>query len=155
MPDAPKPHEIARLLRQPSDPKSRVWRYLSLSRFAWLLSKKQLWMSRIDLMGDRFEAIVPGPAFASPMPGIEDFTGAPDAGERRIAALRALRGQMFVNCWHMSEHESHPMWRVYCGRGDGICIQTTYDRLRASVGFLPIGLVEYKDFARYEGSYNP
>jgi hypothetical protein len=26
---------------------------LSLSRFVWLLSKKQLWMSRIDRLGDK------------------------------------------------------------------------------------------------------
>ena len=45
--------EIRRHLRQPPDSTIKVWRYLSLSRFVWLLSKKQLWLSRIDLLGIR------------------------------------------------------------------------------------------------------
>jgi len=121
----------------------------------WLLSKKQLWLSRIDLMGDKFEAVVPPPAFASPMPGIEDFDDSPYASHKRIAALREVRKHMFVNCWHMSEHESHGMWGVYCRPGDGVCIQTTYERLKASLAWLPIGLVEYGDFTTYKGPYNP
>jgi hypothetical protein len=151
----PTPQEIGRYLRQPSDPQVKVWRYLSLSRFVWLLSKKQLWMSRIDRLGDKFEAVVPGAVFASAMPGIPEWSDAPEAAEQRIAALQTLRRQMFVSCWHLSEHESHGMWQAYCRSGDGVCIRTTYRKLRASVAFLPTGLVEYIDVQTYNGKYNP
>ena len=89
------------------------------------------------------------------MPGIDDWTDTLDAGKRRIAALQRLRQQMFVSCWHMSEHESDGMWKAYCGSGDGVCVQTTYNKLQASVGFLPLGLVEYRNFQTYKGQYNP
>jgi hypothetical protein len=33
----------------------RVWRYMTFSRFVWLLQNKQLWLSRADLLGDPWE----------------------------------------------------------------------------------------------------
>ncbi len=36
----------------------------------------------------------------------------------------------YVNCWHMSEHESTAMWKVYSG--EGLAIQSTYRGLQAS-----------------------
>src|SRR5260370_17843608 len=38
----------------------KVWRYMSFSRFVWLLQKKQLWLSRADLLGDPWEISLAG-----------------------------------------------------------------------------------------------
>src|SRR5687768_1706300 len=40
---------------QPDDPNTVLWRYWDLPKFLNLLSTRQLWFSRADLLGDRFE----------------------------------------------------------------------------------------------------
>jgi hypothetical protein len=151
----PTAEQIRAQVRQPSDADLYVWRYFNLSRLVWMLAKKQLWLSRMDLLGDRFEAVVPPRLLNSPIPGLPPMTGAPGQQEERIALLQRLRSQMYACCWHASDCESDAMWARYCGGGEGVCIRTTYSRLKASVGFLPIGLVEYADFNRFDGPYEP
>ena len=76
--------------------------------------------------------------------------------EGREAAIRELadwalmqysniRQNLFVNCWHLGHHESEAMWRIYCGREDGIAIVLPYSRLRDSIKATDtfIGKVEY------------
>lgn len=76
--------------------------------------------------------------------------------ENREAAIREIadwvlmqyadiRQTLFVNCWHLGDHESEAMWRIYCGREDGIAIVLPYSRLRDSVETADtfIGKVDY------------
>ena len=76
--------------------------------------------------------------------------------EGREAAIRELadwalmhfaniRQQLFVSCWHLGRHESEAMWRIYCGREDGLAIVLPYSRLRDSIKEADtyIGAVEY------------
>jgi len=35
-----------------------------------------------------------------------------------------------INCWHINEHESHAMWKLYSGINKGIAIQSTIGRLK-------------------------
>ena len=76
--------------------------------------------------------------------------------EGREAAIRELadwalmqysniRQNLFVNCWHLGHHESDAMWRIYCGREDGIAIALPYSQLRDSIKAADtfIGKVEY------------
>jgi len=51
---------------------------------------------------------------------------------------------LFVNCWSNADHESHALWRVYCGSPEGIAIQTTLPKLQASVGQIPVLKVSYE-----------
>jgi hypothetical protein len=64
--------------------------------------------------------------------------------EEREAAIRELanwtlmqfasiRQQLFVGCWPLGNHESEAMWRIYCGREDGVAIVLPYSRLRDSL----------------------
>lgn len=64
--------------------------------------------------------------------------------ERREATIRDIanwmlsqfasnRQQLFVNCWHLGLHESEAMWRIYCGREDGVAIVLRYSHLRDSI----------------------
>lgn len=54
---------------------------------------------------------------------------------------------MYVNCWHMNEHESLAMWRLYSR--EGIAVRSTYRRLVESfVGAdcdIHIGRIFYRD----------
>jgi hypothetical protein len=52
-----------------------------------------------------------------------------------------------LSCWHMNEHESAAMWSLYLQSNEGVCIQSTYRRLRAGLPeCVLIGEVEYLDY---------
>ena len=130
--------------------REKVWRYLKFSRFVWLLQKKQLWLSRANLLGDPWEITLAGdqlqyvishaPITMLPLPKVKPET----AMERAKRIIPLWRRKMFVNCWSNSDHESHALWRVYCGSPEGVAVQTTLAKLQASVGSLPVLKVSYE-----------
>jgi hypothetical protein len=62
-----------------------------------------------------------------------------------LTHMASRRQQLFVNCWHLGNHESEAMWRIYCGREDGVAIVLPYSRLRDSTSEANtfIGKVDY------------
>jgi hypothetical protein len=57
------------------------------------------------------------------------------------------RADFFINCWHMSEHQSAGMWKLYAGVDAGIAIKSTYSRLMHAFKDRPerfyLGLTSY------------
>jgi hypothetical protein len=123
---------------QPDDPSVKVWRYLDLPRFISLLSTEALSFARVDSLDDPFEGSIPPAVY-------EQWKNR--HSELVATARRGLRKQAFVSCWHANNTESEAMWRLYCGSRDGIALQTTYEKLDAS---LPrgvfIGQMTYLDY---------
>ena len=109
-----------------------VWRYMDLPKFVALLQTSQLHLRRIDHLDDPYEGRPPDSyVHRSVLPsGLEEFM-TPDmieeykkripAVNKRFVEMMRLRG--YVNCWHMNEHESAAMWRLY-GR-DVCCVAIT------------------------------
>ncbi len=130
-----KPHAS---FPQPDDPSVKVWRYLDLPRFIWLLSTGALAFARVDSLEDPFEGSIPAAVY-------EQWKS--NNAELVATASRGLRKQAFVSCWHANNAESEAMWRLYCGPHEGIALQTTYEKLDAS---LPqgvfLGQVTYLDY---------
>ncbi len=130
----------------------KVWRYISFSRLVWLLQKKQLWLSRADLLGDPWEISLAGKQLARVIsrhpivPVTERLSGkrAESAMERSERIIKSWRRQTFINCWTASNHESHALWRIYCPSVEGVAIQTTFARLQGSLGGLPLYRVTYE-----------
>ena len=62
-----------------------------------------------------------------------------------VSWLSSMRKQLYVSCWHLGEWESEAMWRIYCGRGDGLAIALPYEQLRDSLTYpnTHIGKIEY------------
>src|ERR1035441_2743983 len=65
-----------------------------------------------------------------------------------LAHAQSYRRRLFVNCWHLGELESEAMWRIYCGREDGVAVVLPYNRLRDSLteANTYIGAVNYIRF---------
>jgi hypothetical protein len=66
-----------------------------------------------------------------------------------IADVPREKRALFVNCWHMNEHESLAMWKLYESQRESICIQTTFRKLETALpheAFL--GMVRYIDYDR-------
>src|SRR5262249_52953837 len=71
--------------------------------------------------------------------------------ERLQRDRKALRGRVFLNCWHMNEYESAAMWKVYLRSNEGVAIQSTFGRLISCLGrerrfSIYIGRVAYIDY---------
>lgn len=123
-------------------PTQHVWRYMSFAKFVWMLQKKQLWLSCSELFDDKWE-VMPDSSQVNAIINNRPTSLSPkDALESTGEIIKALRKQVFINCWTASEHESHALWRIYCPASEGVAIQTSLDRLRKSVA-LPVLEVRY------------
>jgi len=139
------------------DSKESVWRYMSLDKFVSLLQRRALFFCRSDRFEDRFEGSYPRGA------SIEDalaqmdvtFIGDPDLPKRRELAEQMLRSRrqsreaFLVSCWHINEHESTAMWKLYAQSNNGIAIKSTVGKLKDSIQCpedVLLGAVEYLDY---------
>lgn len=133
---------------QPVDTSVRVWRYLDLAKFVWLLENRKIYFSRLDLLNDPHEGTTPR---LLALLRDQQFR---EAGAEVLAAHipkfnQQSRKSMYVNCWHWGGAESEAMWRLYCPNESGIAIQTTYEKLAISIESDPtcyIGMVTYLDY---------
>ena len=126
----------------------RVWRYMSFARFLWMLQKKQLWLSRADLLGDDWEIALAGEQLkhviaTRPITPISEPMPTESIMERAKRIIQIWRRNTFVSCWSAADHESHALWSIYCKTSEGVAIQTSLGKLRGSVGELRVLPVQY------------
>jgi hypothetical protein len=150
IPDSMKLQERLRhpCFRQPEDGAAKVWRYMDLPKFIWLLKHNQLYMSRLDMLGDPYE----GSLTSKTIEGINLFLrqhGSKDNWERMSTLYRQNQATTYVCCWHMNKKESEAMWRLYCGKAHGVAIRSTYAHLVSAIADKPemyVGCVKYIDY---------
>jgi hypothetical protein len=126
---------------------SKLWRYMSFSRFMWLLQNRQLWMSRADKLEDPWELAITQEEIdylaardlITPLGQTREETFA----ERNKRINELWRTTTYVNCWCALEYESHALWRVFCGSNEGIAIQTSWLKLSEVADNLRIGEIVY------------
>ena len=121
---------------------TKLWRYISFSRFVWMLCRESLWMSRADLLGDEWEMRISRREVEAAARVIvkRDGIERTEAYRRLSAEINELRQSTFVNCWTAANFESHAMWSVYCGTGEGVAVQTALAALAENVS-APVGSV--------------
>jgi hypothetical protein len=156
---------------QPADGSVRVWRYLDLAKFIWLIENQKLYLSGMDLLNDPHEGSRPkfladnfdqqilaikrdmliqnhGSAlgeekFQADLPRFIDQIHRVHIGNQKH------RRHLCVSCWHLGNPESEAMWRLYCPGNNGVAIQTSYNKLVKSTSNdsqLYIGCVRYIDY---------
>jgi len=127
---------------QPNDTSTPIWRYTDLSKFAWMLQRQALYFARADTLGDPYEGYSTRPmvegyteAIVDALRGVNQQQGKPfdEAAVRASARKRAhkpfARRLLYVNCWHVNQHESAAMWKLYTSMRDSICIRSAYKQL--------------------------
>ena len=131
----------------PDDPNIKVWRYLDFTKYVSLLETRSLYFSRSDRLGDPFEGSIsranprlrPLVYKDSPIPSTEF--------ERMAKRYKWNRQWVFLNCWHINEHESAAMWKLYAKSNEAVALQSTFSRLHSC---LPkkvyLGVVQYIDY---------
>jgi len=153
------PLENHPVFERPADENVRIWRYIDLAKYLDLLETKQLYFARADLLGDPFEGSLPrqnsewrtkqGEEVARKL--ISHGGRDPELRTWMRTKLLSDREWTFINCWHVNQHESAAMWRLYPAQA--IAVRSTYARLRACLPGAPgkpplvyVGLVRYLDY---------
>lgn len=118
---------------------AKIWRYIDLAKFVALLSKRSLFLTRLDNLSDPIEGR--GTSNDHAMWKLMDDIGHPpeEIGKHTDTSLqdgflrqiKLVRESMYVSCWHISENESAGMWASYASMDKGIAIQSTIRRLQA------------------------
>jgi hypothetical protein len=132
----------------------KLWRYMDLSQFIYLLNESCLYFSKLREFDDKWEGFFPNamnelmkenPIFQYTKP----FTNEKQALEMVRTYFKQQQHCYGVNCWHLNEVESVAMWKLYTSGIDGVAIQTTVSRLKASLSLEPrdlfIAKVRYID----------
>jgi len=150
--------EVSPDIRRPVDRNVRIWRYMDLPKYLYFVTYKSLFFSRIDKLDDPYEGSFPKVDKAKHLDWIEQFSKSEKAmPQEMVEKMKAddvkIRKNMqkdnFLNCWHMNEHESMAMWRLYGEQNKSIAIQTTYEKLHNAVSeYVTLGIVEYLDYEK-------
>jgi hypothetical protein len=116
-----------------------------------MLTERKLWLSRADTLGDPWEIAlsvdqVRQIVAKAPIQTIEDMladTPHESASGRTERIVGEWKKATYISCWCASDHESHALWKIYCGSPEGIAIRTTLGRLRESVLGLQVQPINY------------
>lgn len=105
---------------------------MDFTKFVALLADQALFFARADLLGDPFE----GSTTKVNKEFLRSFYKHPQRGENlegihQTLAQFSLKNTA-VSCWHMNEHESAAMWKLYLKMEEGIAIRSTFARLERS-----------------------
>lgn len=137
-----------------------IWRYMAIEKFALLMSRRQLWFTRADLLGDEHEGSLPDSVIHEREQRIDDHR----VIERIKRGSKEGRKHAFVSCWSMQAPEALSMWKIYTPNATGIAVKTTVDRLAGCFVCRPNDLfgglcahiekVSYVDFVSHETTDN-
>lgn len=154
------PYEVHQSITTPPS-EAIIWKYMDFTKFMSLLDTESLFFSRLDILQkeDPYEGSFTRQNFKLLNAKWEDLSEKErnnhknkKSFEKYIHAhkwiferIPILQPQAtFVSCWHISEHESHAMWKIYASFGYGIAIKT-------SISNLIVSLKEYRDFNVFIG----
>ncbi|MFP5239753.1 MAG: hypothetical protein ACLGQW_07985 [Acidobacteriota bacterium] len=126
-----------------------LWKYLTFEKFLDFLLMKRLYFRRVDRLHDPYECLMPPGMYATARD-----EASPEAWKsflkRHDDYISNERSKVFVNSWHVSEHESEAMWKLFGGSGHSLAVQTTFGALVSELAphDLTAGKVLYKDVAQ-------
>jgi hypothetical protein len=100
---------------EPLSPETIVWRYMGIGKLLALLTTRALHFTRLDSFEDPWEGVLP----TKREKRIEEMEG--KVSEGYVSIGRRMRKEhrklYFLNCWHMSEHQSAALWNQYASAG--------------------------------------
>lgn len=129
------------IIRQPENLHDSIWRYMDLPKLIYLLERRKLYLSRADRFDDKHEGATPQAQ------KVWEAEHAPGFSEGIAPFRRRQREWTFISCWSHCNHESHALWRIFCGPTEGVAVGSQYLRLielvNPKVEDMEVGLVDY------------
>jgi hypothetical protein len=143
----------------PDDLNATIWRYMDFTKFVGMLDTKSLFFSRPDSFEDRFEGTWGRASLVNiemelrqkAAEGVNVVGGVEKQLKGREFTAAAMRQLTAVNCWHLSEHESAAMWKLYIYSHQGIAIRSSVQSLIDALSddkqlLVYVGMVNYIDY---------
>ena len=129
-----------------------IWRYMDFTKYVDLISTRETFFCRSDLLGDPFEGSCPEKHRER---RIEEIRTRAMDYQHEVAlyasAGKAYRKYVYISCWHMSDYESAALWRLYLKSDEGIAIRSARDRMQSSFGSgnpgvwtVPVQYIDYR-----------
>ena len=111
-----------------------------------ILKTNNLWFSRPCAFEDSWEGVFP-PSYLKRTRQYAKANGIPFEEFDQDFRKRRLRHRCahFVNCWHVSDHESDAMWKLYALAPEGIAMQSTVGNVNECLQPHNSGQVIYYD----------
>lgn len=125
---------------QQEDMALTVWRYMPFSKFVSLLVYQALWFSKLNILQDQFEGMMPHATKeimqADDQELKKHFPSEYHAQFDEMASRneQGARGLLVVNCWFLGENESDRMWREYGGGKEAVAVKSTVKSLIENIG---------------------
>ncbi|ASF47800.1 hypothetical protein [Methylovulum psychrotolerans] len=148
-------YEVHPVFEQPSDENEKVWRYMDFTKFISLLESSALYFTRADKFEDPFEGCYPKEEILAVEEMLDVDKSSRTEEQRRLEMeffcdkSQRRKKYVFINCWHLNNHESAAMWKLYLKSNEGIAIQSTYQKLKnafISDQRIYLGHVKYIDY---------
>ena len=148
--------EQRKVILNPPDPDSFIWRYFPLDKFISLITSGQLFFAKASSFEDPFE----GDYGKAAKQKIRDKYG---DGQylRDFKTFEFLREYTYISCWHENQHESDAMWKLY---GNAIAVKAKFSSIHKLLDWSEAeikqsGRVNYIDYdtehVNVESSYLP
>ena len=143
MPIQQNPH-----FHPPKNKNIKVWRFMDLAKYMFLINSKSLFFSRSDLLDDPYEGSLAHINTKTQVARYKDTI--PQYALEELSSVRkAVRRWTYINCWYMNEHESNAMWMTATTK-QSIAIQSTYADLHKYLALanlnICLGVVNYVDY---------
>jgi hypothetical protein len=133
------------LFMPPVNLDTRVWRYMDFTKFVSLLQNGGIFFPSVASLHDPFEG-----SFARGNQILRPLVYKHMPNEFGISAseiIQRLHHCVAASCWHMNEHESAGMWKLYAKTNEAVCVQSTFRKLRDCFGEdVRVGTVRYVDY---------
>jgi hypothetical protein len=130
------------------DESTVLWKYLDLSKFISLLSKKSLWLARVDTFKDKHEGMFPLEMKRALDKIYKDFEKEENTKDGPIQNTTDFQQHLiknaYINCWHQNLDENMVMWEIYGKTENSVAIQTTVKDLTESVSKKDLKKYKYK-----------
>ncbi|MBI5697325.1 MAG: hypothetical protein HZC29_02260 [Thaumarchaeota archaeon] len=138
------------VFEKPDNLDVKVWRFIDFTKYVSMLESKSLYFCRADLFQDIFEGTYPKQTFDV----LRQDTRIPEKGKDNIINAFGMFQQYhvkgrYLNCWHINDHESDAMWKLYTNNNLGVAIQTTFKSLTECFNdkrIIYVGKVNYIDY---------
>jgi hypothetical protein len=163
------------VFKKPDSHDQTIWRYMDFTKFVSMLENRALYFRNLEKLSksDFFEGMLPNNFYehrkwtslndvpllernrfshSGPLLPADELAVIKSQREKHAKLVWSNRKSRYVNCWHISAHESSAMWSIYTSRGSGIAISSTYDRLDSALAptsgnELFCGKIRYADYS--------
>jgi len=127
---------------------------MDFTKFVALLDTQSLYFARSDRFDDPYEGATSHANFDL-REIVYQETITPEMLTLMSRLTKWTREWTYVSCWHLNEHESWAMWKLYGSLEGAIAIQSTYSKLLECLkdnAHVNVGIVKYID---YESEWLP